>query len=124
MLIRARYADCSTFFQVHIVKQPFLFNMVWQVFKPFVREKLKNRMYFHGTKMSTLHAHIPTSHLPKNYDGDLPEIDYSSADWYPILIQNEDKIRGEESCVVVGSVEFKELEPLGDLKRYKFSNIY
>ncbi|XP_076242878.1 retinaldehyde-binding protein 1 [Calliopsis andreniformis] len=79
--------------EVHIVKQPFLFNMVWQMFKPFVREKLKKRMHFHGDKMSSLHGFIPPSHLPKNYGGNLPEIDYSSADWYPTLIKEEDKIK-------------------------------
>ncbi|KAG7207509.1 hypothetical protein KM043_009141 [Ampulex compressa] len=79
--------------EVHIVKQPFLFNMVWQMFKPFVREKLKKRLFFHGTKMSSLHAYMAPSHLPKNYGGDLPEIDYTSADWYPALIKCEDKIR-------------------------------
>lgn len=30
--------------EVHFVKQPFIFNMVWQLFKPFVKEKLKNRV--------------------------------------------------------------------------------
>ncbi|XP_076167085.1 retinaldehyde-binding protein 1 [Ptiloglossa arizonensis] len=79
--------------EVHIVKQPMLFNMVWKMFKPFVREKLKKRMFFHGSKMSSLHSYIPPSHLPKNYGGDLPEIDYTSADWYPSLIKYEDKIQ-------------------------------
>ncbi|XP_076634484.1 retinaldehyde-binding protein 1 [Colletes latitarsis] len=79
--------------EIHIVKQPFLFNMVWQMFKPFVREKLKKRMFFHGSKMASLHTHIPPSHLPKNYGGDLPEIDYTSADWYPTLIKYENKIK-------------------------------
>ncbi|KAL2716043.1 retinaldehyde-binding protein 1 isoform X1 [Vespula squamosa] len=79
--------------EVHIVKQPFLFNMVWQMFKPFVREKLKKRMFFHGTKMSSLHNHIAPSHLPKNYGGQLPEINYSSADWYPTILQYEDRIK-------------------------------
>lgn len=30
--------------EVHIVKQPFIFNMVWTIFKPFVKEKLKGRV--------------------------------------------------------------------------------
>lgn len=30
--------------QVHMVNQPFLFNMVWTLFKPFVQEKLKTRV--------------------------------------------------------------------------------
>ncbi|KAI4501958.1 hypothetical protein M0802_002640 [Mischocyttarus mexicanus] len=79
--------------EVHIVKQPFLFKMVWQMFKPFVREKLKKRMFFHGSKMSSLHTYIKPSHLPKNYGGELPEIDYNSADWYPTILKFEDRIR-------------------------------
>lgn len=30
--------------QVHIVNQPFIFNMVWTLFKPFVKEKLNKRV--------------------------------------------------------------------------------
>ncbi|XP_051153411.1 retinaldehyde-binding protein 1 [Leptopilina boulardi] len=79
--------------EVHFVKQPFLFNMVWQMFKPFVKEKLKKRMFFHGTKMSSLHTHMAASHLPKNYGGDLPEIDYTGADWYPAILKYEDRCK-------------------------------
>ncbi|XP_012252228.2 retinaldehyde-binding protein 1 [Athalia rosae] len=83
--------------EVHIVKQPFLFNMVWTMFKPIVRSKLKSRMFFHGSKMSSLHKHLEPSHLPANYDGKLPPLDYTSADWYPALIEHEDKIRAWNS---------------------------
>lgn len=78
-----------------MVKEPFLFNMVWQMFKPFVKEKLKKRMFFHGSKMASLHKHMAPSHLPKNYGGQLPEIDYSGADWYPAMIKYEDNVRRE-----------------------------
>lgn len=30
--------------EIHIVQQPFIFNMVWTIFKPFIREKLKKRV--------------------------------------------------------------------------------
>lgn len=30
--------------QVHMVNQPFIFNMVWTLFKPFIREKLSKRV--------------------------------------------------------------------------------
>lgn len=33
--------------EVHFVKQPFIFNMVWTLFKPFVKEKLKQRVRKH-----------------------------------------------------------------------------
>lgn len=32
--------------QVHMVNQPYLFNLVWTLFKPFIREKLKSRVRF------------------------------------------------------------------------------
>ncbi|XP_043798221.1 retinaldehyde-binding protein 1 [Apis laboriosa] len=79
--------------EIHIVKQPLLFNMVWQMIKPLVREKLKNRLYFHGSKMSSFHNYIPATYLPENYGGELPKINYTSADWYPVLLKYEDKIK-------------------------------
>ncbi|XP_063976355.1 clavesin-1 [Diachasmimorpha longicaudata] len=79
--------------EVHIVKQPFLFDLVWRMFKPFIREKLRKRMYFHGTKMNSLHTHMAPSHLPKNYGGELPEIDYTAADWFPAFQGCEDSIK-------------------------------
>lgn len=34
--------------EVHIIKQPFLFKMVWQLFKPFIKDKLKSRVSGEG----------------------------------------------------------------------------
>lgn len=79
--------------EVHFVKQPFLFNMVWTMFKPFVKEKLRKRMFFHGNNMSALHNYVAASHLPKNYGGELPEIDYGGADWYPTMLTVEHKVK-------------------------------
>lgn len=30
--------------EVHMVKEPFVFNLVWNIFKPFIRDKLKKRV--------------------------------------------------------------------------------
>ncbi|XP_018897715.2 alpha-tocopherol transfer protein-like isoform X1 [Bemisia tabaci] len=79
--------------QVHIVKQPFIFQIVWNVFKPFIREKLRNRLFFHGSKMSSLHKFIEPNYLPEDYGGSRPKIDYSSADWFPVLNEIEEDIK-------------------------------
>ncbi|XP_072383651.1 clavesin-2 [Diabrotica undecimpunctata] len=79
--------------EVHMVKEPFVFNMVWQLFKPFLKPKLKGRIFFHGKKMSSLHKYMAPSHLPKNYDGELPAIDYSGKDWYPVIEEHMDHMK-------------------------------
>ncbi|KAI5737087.1 hypothetical protein M8J76_009919 [Diaphorina citri] len=78
--------------EVHIVKEPIYFNLVWRLFKPFIREKLQKRMYFHGNKMSSLHKYIHPDTLPADYGGNKPKINYSSAQWYPVLDEIEDSI--------------------------------
>jgi len=82
--------------EVHIVKQPFLFNMVWTIFKPLIKEKLKKRLFFHGTKMESLHKHMDPNYLPADYGGKLPKIDYSGKDWYPTL-RSIDKVIEENN---------------------------
>lgn len=33
--------------ELHVVKQPFIFNLVWAMLKPFIKEKLKTRVSDH-----------------------------------------------------------------------------
>lgn len=35
--------------------------------------------------MDSLHKFLDKSVLPKNYDGNLPEIDYTGKNWYPCI---------------------------------------
>lgn len=99
---------------IHIVNQPFIFNMVWSLFKPFIQDKLKSRvsiarpliaelvtkyspsflpqMYFHGSDMKKLHQHVDPDYLPANYKGKLPAIDYTGKDWYPCVLSHSDHI--------------------------------
>ncbi|XP_046675401.1 clavesin-1 isoform X2 [Homalodisca vitripennis] len=79
--------------EVHIVKEPFLFKIVWSIFKPLVREKLRNRLWMHGSKMVSLHKHLDPNYLPRDYGGKRPQIDYSSANWYPTLAAIDPHLR-------------------------------
>lgn len=169
--------------EVHIVRQPFLFNMVWPMFRQFVGDKLKKRvsthcicntyyivillflryccynitvvylprvyiaiplitsyyyyhhrrhhhyhynifrettddafsvsmshsmlrkrfrnpiivfqLYFHGNKMSSLHKHLDINTLPEDYGGKKPKLNYSSADWYPVMSDLQNYIAGK-----------------------------
>ncbi|XP_030752436.1 alpha-tocopherol transfer protein-like [Sitophilus oryzae] len=79
--------------EVHMVKQPFIFKMVWAIFKPFIGEKLGKRIHFHGSNMSSLHKFMAPTHLPKDYGGVLPEIDYTGKEWYPCIESHVDHIK-------------------------------
>ncbi|KAK5646330.1 hypothetical protein RI129_004794 [Pyrocoelia pectoralis] len=84
---------------IHIVNQPFIFKMLWSIFKPFIGEKLRKRIFFHGTDISSFHSHISKELLPKAYYGtlDIPELPGSLlAD---ILIQYNEEF---ENCNKIG----------------------
>lgn len=79
--------------EVHFVKQPFIFKMVWSLFKPFVQEKLNKRIQFHGTDMKSLHKYLSPAILPENYGGTLPKIDYGGAEWFPAVEKHQEFIK-------------------------------
>ncbi|KAF7992240.1 hypothetical protein HCN44_001565 [Aphidius gifuensis] len=56
---------------VHIINQPYIFNMVFAIFKPFIHEKLRKRVIFHGTDKAGLKSYIGAQALPQKYGGDL-----------------------------------------------------
>ncbi|XP_049538613.1 clavesin-1-like isoform X2 [Anopheles darlingi] len=84
--------------EVHILKQPFIFNMVWALFKPFIREKLKSRIYFHGNELAQFHRYVSPDHLPADYGGTLPAIDYTGRDWYPCVETRIEHIAKYQRC--------------------------
>lgn len=43
--------------------------------------------------MKSLHKHLNPSHLPANYGGEMPEINYGGKDWYQCINDYEDHIR-------------------------------
>ncbi|XP_050310431.1 alpha-tocopherol transfer protein-like [Anthonomus grandis grandis] len=79
--------------EVHMVKEPMVFKMVWQIFKPLIEQKLKGRIFFHGSKMASLHKFIPPTHLPEDYGGVLPKIDYGGKEWYSVIQEHLDHIK-------------------------------
>ncbi|XP_046427080.1 alpha-tocopherol transfer protein-like isoform X1 [Neodiprion fabricii] len=56
---------------VHLINQPYVFNVVFAFFKPFLQEKLRQRIHFHGTDRNSLLEHIDAKALPDRYGGDL-----------------------------------------------------
>lgn len=78
--------------EVHIIKQPFIFKMVWALFTPFIKEKLNKRIFFHGNEMRKIHKFIDPECLPGDYGGERPFMDYGGGDWYPCVFRYIDHV--------------------------------
>lgn len=55
---------------IHIVNQPFIFNMVFALFKPFLLEKTRKRLHFHGTNRNSVIDHVGSKCLPTEFGGE------------------------------------------------------
>ncbi|KAL3280645.1 hypothetical protein HHI36_003881 [Cryptolaemus montrouzieri] len=71
----------------HVVNEPFYFDAVMTVLKPFLKEKIRKRIYLHGNDLNSLHAFIPGEILPKEYGGSKGNFDNRS--WFIQLISEE-----------------------------------
>ncbi|KAG8180245.1 hypothetical protein JTE90_017646 [Oedothorax gibbosus] len=56
---------------IHFVNEPYLFHVSYNVVKPIVKKKLKDRLHFHGSNMNSLHCYVPKECLPKELGGKL-----------------------------------------------------
>ncbi|XP_058988129.1 alpha-tocopherol transfer protein-like isoform X1 [Musca domestica] len=74
---------------IHVVNQPKIFNVVFSLFKPFLREKLRSRIYFHGTDRQSLYKHMSPECLPAVYGGTRKEPRFNGDQWYKLLVQAE-----------------------------------
>lgn len=76
---------------IHVINQPFYFNACYAVFKPFLKKKIRKRVFLHGSDMKSLHSHIDPSELPVEYDGNRPP--FSSLLTTSLLQLNEFKFK-------------------------------
>ncbi|KAH7945058.1 hypothetical protein HPB49_005646 [Dermacentor silvarum] len=73
---------------VHIVRQSYAFDMIYAIFKPFIKAKMAERYRFHGDNFEKLREEIPPSALPIEYGGQGPPLDFE-AYWKQVDAQEE-----------------------------------
>ncbi|XP_073942089.1 alpha-tocopherol transfer protein-like isoform X2 [Choristoneura fumiferana] len=78
---------------VHILNQPYIFNMVFALFKPFFREKLRSRIHFHGSDMESVKRYVDGRALRQRHGGTLPEIEVSGELLWKMLSHYEEEFK-------------------------------
>lgn len=55
--------------EVHIVNVSPLVDTIVNFVKPFIKEKIRNRIFFHSDGFESLYKYIPKEMLPEEYGG-------------------------------------------------------
>ncbi|XP_049882132.1 alpha-tocopherol transfer protein-like [Pectinophora gossypiella] len=98
-------------FAIHIINHSWVFDKIYNIFKPLLNSSMRERIYFHGHDVTSLHKHIHPDHLPERYGGIWP--DYPWTIWLESLRKNYEV--GKE--LLAHGYKFREEEVDPDLVR-------
>ncbi|CAL1283522.1 unnamed protein product [Larinioides sclopetarius] len=73
---------------IHAVHEPIYFGSAYQAIKPLLSKKLKERIHFHSSDLSSLHKILPPETLPEELGGYLDKKDFQN--FRSIVLQNND----------------------------------
>lgn len=85
---------------LHYINTPAAFDTVFNIFKGFMKEKMKKRINIHGSDLSSLHKHIPPSMLPKEYGGTNGTIDDITRHWLKKVEARKQWLKDDEQYKV------------------------
>ncbi|CAK6969397.1 alpha-tocopherol transfer protein [Scomber scombrus] len=75
---------------IHLVNVPMFFRPVFSMIRPFLPEKIKQRIHMHGSDFQdTLSDFFSPPVLPPEYGGEGSEIEEACQDWTNNLLQSE-----------------------------------
>ncbi|XP_035214774.1 alpha-tocopherol transfer protein-like isoform X2 [Stegodyphus dumicola] len=76
---------------VHVINNPGIFSILFDIMKPFLSKKLRNRIYFHGDNLSSLHQFLPPQMLPEEFGG--TQGSFENEQFYECLLANEEEFQ-------------------------------
>ncbi|KAK2895768.1 alpha-tocopherol transfer protein [Channa argus] len=75
---------------IHLVNEPLFFRPVFAMIRPFLPDKIKQRIHMHGADFhSSLSGFFSPTILPPAYGGEGPGIEEACQDWTNHLLQSE-----------------------------------
>ncbi|XP_054670649.1 alpha-tocopherol transfer protein [Grus americana] len=79
---------------IHLINEPLFFHPVFALIKPFLTEKIKERVYMHGNNyMQSLTEHFPVSILPQEYGGEEVSIEELAKEWTDFIMASADYLQ-------------------------------
>ena len=75
---------------MHYYNTPAGMDPVVNLFRSFMKEKMKRRLWFHGTDQQSLHAAIPPECLPEEYGGTLGSVEDMVQHWVKRMEENRE----------------------------------
>ncbi|GFY79155.1 alpha-tocopherol transfer protein-like [Trichonephila inaurata madagascariensis] len=60
---------------IHFVNEPFTYHAIFHLIRPILKKKLKDRLHFHGSDLSSLHRYVPKDFLPEELGGNMGPFD-------------------------------------------------
>ncbi|XP_052762897.1 alpha-tocopherol transfer protein-like isoform X3 [Mya arenaria] len=81
--------DCfpMRFKGIHYLNEPAIFDYIFAIVRPFLKEKILSRVRFHGNKYEELLEFLEPEHLPSDYGGKAPP--YTNEDWMKTLLESD-----------------------------------
>ncbi|XP_075776736.1 alpha-tocopherol transfer protein isoform X2 [Pelodiscus sinensis] len=79
---------------IHLINEPLFFHPVFALIKPFLTDKIKERVHMHGSNytQSLLH-HFPASILPQEYGGEEVSMEDLSQEWTDFIMESADYLQ-------------------------------
>ncbi|XP_051553055.1 alpha-tocopherol transfer protein-like isoform X2 [Myxocyprinus asiaticus] len=76
---------------IHLINEPIFFCPVFAMIRPFLQDKIKQRVHMHGSSyVQSLCDYFPKAILPPQYGGTGPSIDEVCQEWTEYIMQSED----------------------------------
>ncbi|XP_064640896.1 alpha-tocopherol transfer protein-like [Lineus longissimus] len=83
---------------MHFYNMPTALSAVLGIFKMFMKEKIRDRMYNHANSPKSLHRYFPKSILPEEYDGTAGSLDEKIQSWKEYVLANRDAVIAMNEC--------------------------
>ncbi|ODN01779.1 Retinaldehyde-binding protein 1 [Orchesella cincta] len=82
----------------HFIRNPLLVSYFYAIVKPFLGDKIRNRVHFHGHDMNNFFKYVSPDILPQFLNGNLNDDDYMDAEFTSRLVTQDSYYSEVLSC--------------------------